>query len=205
MASLRPSLSSSPSTMSGVPSPSQSGSGGGVAAVVVEGVVVVVVGAAVPGVVGTGPEGPTGADPAGRTIGERDFFVAGPRTFVKTAIWKRVAWPFTRNFVTTAGTTTSMRDFVALRGRTRTLLPSLAREKKMRLCDAPEAKFFPFSTSTPPTGTCAGEIDVTVGLRVVADAAPARAQTARSARTEVANRRRTKTGIRHSSHVFNQN
>src|SRR4051794_35898225 len=191
MASLRPSLSSSPSTMSGVPSPSQSGSGGGVGAVVVAGVVVVVVvvvvGAAVPGVVGTGPEGPTGADPAGRTIGERDFFVAGPRTFVKTAIWKRVAWPFTRNVVTTAGTTTSMRVFVALRGRTRTLLPSVAREKKMRLCDAPEAKFFPFSTSTPPTGTCAGETDVTVGLRVAADAAPARAQTARRARTEAAN------------------
>src|SRR4051794_17304335 len=141
MASASPSLSSSTSCASGVPSASQSGGGGVAAAACVLPAVVVVAGLK-PGVVVAGAVGPTGAAPA-KTIGDRDFFVAGPSTFVKTATWKRVSWPLTRNLPTAAGTTTSMRVLVALRGRTRTLLPSVAREKKTRLCDAPEAKFFP--------------------------------------------------------------
>src|SRR5215212_9271046 len=76
----------------------------------------------------------TEVEPAGRIIGDFARFVFGPRTFVKMLIWKRVGFrpPLPsepRNCVNAAGTTTSMRVLVALRGRARTLFPSVAREK----------------------------------------------------------------------------
>src|SRR5690349_1331133 len=110
-------------------------------------------------------------------------------------IWKRVgvraplaSEPRKRSRAT--GTTTSRRVFDALRGRTRTVLPSLAREKKTRLWEVPRAKFLPLSTTIPLIGTWAGENEVTVGLGVPARAADANAQSAMRARAAAGRRRR---------------
>src|SRR5215208_5445979 len=184
--SLRPSLSSSKSEASGVPSPSQSGGGGGGGGVV---------------------PGPGSAAPWGRISGEREVLVFGPRTFVKTIRRKRVSFLPPRpssasSGVRLAGTRTSMRVFDALRGRTRTDLPSLAREKKTRLLRVPDAKFFPLSVSTPPIATLVGVAEVITGRGVRAKAELARPQTASAARTETARRRRMRRNIGHSPDGF---
>src|SRR5690349_21133667 len=141
----RPSLSSSASCASGVPSASQSACGG----------VVDVPGA--PGAPGT-------IAPDGRMIGEREVLVFGPRTFVKIISRKRVAFltpvaSVVRSAVSVFGTTTVIFVFDDDVGRTRTDLPSDAREKNTRLFRAPDAKYLPFRVSVPPIGTWLGEAD----------------------------------------------
>jgi hypothetical protein len=101
VSSERRSLSSSVSVVFGVPSPSQSAA--------------VAAGGSAPGP----PGAPMiGAVPAGRMIGERDLAVYLPRSLVKIASRKRVAFLppvplLARNFVIAEGTTTSRRVFVA--------------------------------------------------------------------------------------------
>src|SRR4051812_21131823 len=93
---------------------------------------------------------------------------------------------------------------VADLGVARTVLPSVARTKNTRFLLAPLAKFFPFRTSVPPTGTWAGENDVTVGRGVAARAALANTQSARRARTDIARRRRMKASIGQSQDGFSE-
>src|SRR3954452_5181849 len=106
MSSLSPSLSSSVSVESGMPSLSQSAGGGGAVGTV------------------PGPVGFSGV-PAGRMIGDFDFGVFLLNLPERTYSWKRVGdgSPFTivRKSVIEAGTTTVMRRvLLAVDGRART-------------------------------------------------------------------------------------